>query len=180
MDRASHTGSRDEGGTVEFVYTAEDFVASYKLAATPTRRTWLLYLLASVALFAFLTGPDDSWPKILVVTLSWLGLAILGGLLQWGVYVPWRARRVYARYPLAKVARRFSLREDGLQMRNERGDITMHWSDFTRWRANRETILLYTSPGGAFMLVPARLEERGFPIEGLKAALRRELGPPRR
>ena len=140
----------------------------------------LLYLLASLALFAFLTGPDDGWRKILVVTLSWLGFAVLGGFLQWAVYVPWRARRVYARYPLAKIARRFSLREDGLQMRNERGDITMLWSDFTRWRANRRTILLYTSPGGAFMLVPARLAERGFPIEGLKAALRRELGPPRR
>ncbi|MGA2042689.1 MAG: YcxB family protein [Roseiarcus sp.] len=168
------------GPAIEFTYVVADFIASYKLAAAPTRRIRLVGALGALAVGAFLFAVEDSRLAALLIWLPALAGAAIGGLLQWAVYVPWRARRIYGRYPLADRPRRFSLEREGLRIGSERGEILMSWRDFTRWRANGETILLYTSPGGAFVPVPARLAALGFPIEALEAALTRELGPARR
>ncbi|MGD0720528.1 MAG: YcxB family protein [Roseiarcus sp.] len=172
--------ARAAGPSIEFTYSVEDFIASYKLASAPTRRIWLVGALCALAAGAFLFAVEASRLEAFLIWLPALAGAAIGGLAQWAVYVPWRARRIYGRYPLADRPRRFSLDREGLRIGTERGEILMSWTDFTRWRANRKTILLYTSPGGAFVPVPARLAALGFPIAALESALAREVGPASR
>jgi hypothetical protein len=181
MERAD----RQDYPSVEVQYTKEDFVVAYRLATSFTRRGWLFLVLSIllICIAAFFFFRFDGAPlrlQLLVPVYIVFGYALYG-LAARGLAVPWLGRRAYARQPPALVANRIELRPEGLRFQAPRGESTILWRDFTKWRANRKTTLLYMSPSpSVFLLIPARLADIGFPMDDLKAALTRELGAPRR
>jgi hypothetical protein len=90
---------------------------------------------------------------------------------------PWLACRLYAKYPLAHLEHKLTLRSEGITLQSPRGIISLQWKDFLRWRTNGKTTLIYTSPN-TFIIVPTRLAEVGFPMDRLKVELLHGLGPP--
>jgi len=177
IDNGPHDLNESEIGSVEFQYLRADFVAACQLHGAPTRRVWTLVLM-----LALVTG-GVTFIHLREVTLMLLAIAItlvgavLGTLASVYVYLPWLARRNFARYPLSHLAQKSVLRPEGITLQSPRGIATLQWSDFIRWRINSKTILIYTSPG-TFIHFPARLAELGFPMDRLKAGLSRELGSP--
>jgi hypothetical protein len=165
------------GTSVEFSYTSDDFVAGAQLNATPTRRRLLLAAAIAAAAIGWLFSYNVETG---LVGLFGLPVAMAAGeLAMWRFYIPWIARRNYARQPLAHLAVRLTLEPSGLRHETERGGNLLLWRDAIKWRANRKATLLYLSPR-LFIQVPARLAALGFPADELRAILRRELGPPDR
>jgi hypothetical protein len=95
------------------------------------------------------------------------------------VYLPWLARRCFAKYPLSHLGHKLTLQSEGITLRSPRGINALQWKDFTRWRTNGKTTLIYASPN-IYIHFPARLADLGFPMDRLKVELSRGLGPPLR
>ncbi|HEU4378564.1 MAG TPA: YcxB family protein [Hyphomicrobiaceae bacterium] len=169
--------------SVEFQATRDDFAAAYQLHFALTRGRWLfcaLFVSASCAgMFFFLWHDNAPFWLQLLLPLAVASSGAIAGFFAWAVFAPWLGRRTHARQPLAHLPSRLTLRPDGLRLQSARGDSTLLWKDFIFWRANGKTTLVYLSPY-SFLIVPARLSTQGFAADGLRAALTREIGPPRR
>jgi hypothetical protein len=161
----------------EVQYTRDDHVAAYRLHGAPTRRAWLVVALILTGLVALLYIFDSSAP-LWIAPLAVIG-GFAGGLFSWAVYLPWIARRNFRRYPLAHLRTGVALLPEGIRTEGDRGKSTVLWKDFIQWRANKRVVLVYLSPR-LFLFFPTWLAAKGFPIDELKAALTRELGPPKR
>ena len=177
------TADNDAHPSVEFQPTGEDFAAAYRLHFVPIRSGALLCALIvsalCTAMFAlFHYGNAPLWVQLRVPACMALA-GVLSGLTAWALFAPWLGRRVFSRQPLAHIAARITLRPEGLQFQSARGGSTLLWKDFISWRANSKTTLLYLSPS-LFLHIPARLGAMGFAADGLRAALTREIGAPRR
>lgn len=177
------TASSDGHPSVELQATKDDFAAAYQLHFAMTRRGWLfcvVFIAVSCAGMFLLLRNDDAplWVQLLLPVSMMLGGG-LAGLFAWAVFAPWIGRRTYARQPLAQVATRITLRPEGLRFQSARGDSTILWKDFISWRSNGKTTLLYLSPY-SFLHIPTRLDALGFATDGLRTALVRQIGAPRR
>ena len=163
--------------SVEFQFVKADFIDAYQLRAAPTRRRWMLLLMSVLVLAAaiFMCSREISWTIVAVAFISVGGA--LGALAEFHVYVPWRARRDFAKSPLAHLEHTFTLLSEGITIQNARGSISrLQWSDFLSWRTNKRTTLVFLSPT-ILIHFPARLAGSGFPVDRLKVELSRALGP---
>jgi hypothetical protein len=163
---------------VEIQFAKADLIAAYQLRAAPTRRRWTLLLMSVLVLAAviFMYSREISQTIVAVAFISFGGA--LGALAEFHVYVPWRARRDFAKSPLAHLEHKFTLLSEGITIQNVRGSISrLQWNDFLRWRTNKRTTIIFLSPT-IFIHFPARLAELGFPVDRLKDELSRALGPP--
>lgn len=161
-------------------YTAEDYVAAYKLSTAPLHRKILLLLLVATIIFIIFDyargiGPAEMFRDAIGPVI---GVGSFLALLQY-FFLPQSARRSYARQPIGQLEYRIALRPDGLETHSDRGHVFMRWEDFIRWRMNDKTTVIYLGPT-LFQSYPSRLAELGFPIEELRASLAREVGPPAR
>jgi hypothetical protein len=175
----AHELKECDTSSVEFQYVKADFIAAYQLHSTPTRTIWILLLMSAL----FITGAifihlRELSQTILVDTIMLVGAA-LGMLAVLCVYLPWLARRNFAKYPLSHLEHKLTLQPEGITLQSPRGISTLQWKDFLRWRTNGKTTLIYASPN-IYIHFPARLAELGFPIDRLKVELLRGLGPPLR
>lgn len=164
--------------SVEFQYVKADFIAAYQLRAAPTRRRWMLLsilvLILAAAIFMYSREIGQTIVAIAFISVG----GVLGALAEVHVYVPWRARRDFAKSPLAHLEHKFTLLSEGITLQNARGSISrLQWNDFLRWRTNKRTTIIFVSPT-IFIHFPARLAELGFPVDRLKIELSRALGPP--
>jgi hypothetical protein len=168
--------------SVTFNCTKDDFATAFQLHYVPTRSGWivcaLIILIGYTAFFFFLRSDGAPLSVQILLPLCVPIGGVLSAIFGWAIYMPWAGRRMHARQPLAHIPKSLALRAEGLHTQSERGESTMLWQDFIWWRANSKTTLLYLSPC-MFILVPARLAALGFPIDDLKGALEREIGPPR-
>jgi hypothetical protein len=176
------TTADDDNSSVEFQYIEDDFNAASWLSKFPTRRKWfvimLLFPMVSSTIMV-LTATDQSiglWLQLWMIFFIGLPLGILVTL---AAACPLYAKRLHKNYPLVHLPTRLTLRPEGLRFQTARGESNLLWKDFIRWRTNNKTVLLYPAPR-LFLIIPARLATLGFPIADLKAALTREIGPPRR
>ena len=177
------TVGNDGQPSVEFQATKDDFAVAYQLHFALTRGRWLfciLFLSASGAgMFAFLWHDNAPFWFLVLLPLAVVLGGSIAGLFAWAVFAPWLGRRIYARQPLAQVPSRITLRPDGMRFQSTRGDSTLLWKDFIFWRGNAKTTLIYLSPY-SFLHIPVRVSAQGFAADGLRAALTREIGQPRR
>jgi hypothetical protein len=165
--------------SVEFQYVEADFIAACQLHGAGTRTVWtLLLMLALVLVGAIFIHLREVSQTILVVAVILVGAA-LGMFAVLCVYLPWVARRSFAKYPLAHLGHKLTLQSEGITIQSPRGISTLQWKDFIRWRTNGKTTLIYASPN-IYIHFPARLAELGFPMDRLKVELLRGLGPPLR
>jgi hypothetical protein len=177
------TADNDGHPSVEFQASKDDFAAAYRLHFVPIRLATLIVALIVLALCAAmfaLLRHDNAPLRIQLLVPACMALAgVLSGLIAWALFAPWFGRRTFSRQPLAHVPTRITLRPEGLRFQSSRGDSTLLWKDFTSWRANSKTTLLYLSPS-LFLHIPTRLTSPGFAADGLRAALTREIGAQRR
>lgn len=168
---------------VEYQYTKDDYATAFQLHFTPTRSGWpicaLIVLAMCIAFLFFLRAESAPLLAQIIVPIGAALGGVLGGFFAWAVIAPWKGRRIYAKQPLAQLAKSIALRADGLHSQSARGESTLLWRDFISWRTNGKTTLLYVSPH-MFIIIPARFAALGFPTDDLKATLTREMGPPRR
>jgi hypothetical protein len=177
------TSDGDGHPSVEFQATGQDFAAAYRLHFVPTRSSGSIFGLVVLALcaveFAFLRYDNAPLATQLLAPAGMAAVGVLIVFAGWALFAPWYGHRTFSRQPLAHVATRVTLRPDGMRFQSARGDSTLLWKDFVSWRGNAKTTLLYLSPG-LFLHIPTRLGALGFAADGLRAALKREIGPPRR
>jgi hypothetical protein len=168
--------------SVEFCYTEEDWIAGSKLYGKPTRVRWFICLACiptlAIVVSAIFMNPTASISQHIMIGFVTL-LGVFYCLFIWSVALSKGARRSFAKYPLARLTHRVTLRSEGIGFQSPRGDVNYLWKDFIRWRANEKVVLVYVAPR-LFYIIPTRLAEPGFPIEELKTLLARELGLPRR
>lgn len=162
--------------SVEFQYVEADFIAAYQLHGAPTRTTWIFLLMSALvvtsATFIHLREVSQT---VLTVAIILVGAA-LGMFAVLHVYLPWLARRSFAKYPLAHLEHKLTLQSEGFTLQSPRGISTVQWKDFIRWRTNGKTTLIYASPN-IYIHFPARLVELGFPMDRLKVELLHGIGP---
>jgi hypothetical protein len=176
---AFHESKERDTASVEFQYVKADFIAAYQLHGAPTRTIWILLLmLALVLIGATFIHLREVSQTILAVAIILVGGA-LGMFAVLSVYLPWLARRNFAKYPLSHLEHKLTLQSEGITLQSPRGINTLQWKDFLRWRTNGKTTLIYASPN-IYIHFPARLAELGFPVDRLKVELLRGLGPPLR
>jgi hypothetical protein len=168
---------------VEFQYTKDDFSAAYQLGCSLTRRGLLfcvlLILLICIGEFLLIHEGNEGgslWFRLSLPART--ALAVAPCLIAVRAFLwLWIGRLTYARSPLGQLSRKIELRPEGLRYQSPRGEVTIVWQDLIKWRAGSKTTLLYTGPT-MFVHVPARLALLGFPLDDLRAALTREVGPP--
>ena len=158
-------------------YTPDDHIAAQRLHGRPTRFGWTVAIVAALAVIIGLAVTDPQY-RLVSWAVLWVPAAMLFGMwLLWGLYIPLKARRNFARYPLAQIDYDFALLPEGIRTDSPRGSNMLLWQDIDGWRIDSRTLLVYLSPR-LFLNFPLRLAQQGFPIDELKAALAREIGPP--
>lgn len=158
-------------------WTAEDILAGYRLAARMSLRTAVILIVAAATGYgAFFALDPDPFLRA-GVGLGGLCGGAMGLLAYRQLFLPWRARYDFARYPLAQQERSYAMSAEGLRVTAKSGETRFRWSDFIGWRANATITILYASPR-TFHAVPARLEALGFPYRAFRAEVERNV--PRR
>jgi hypothetical protein len=162
----------------EFDYTEADFIDAHRLHSTPSRAAKVsgaLFVLVAAAYVFWRTQDIQSALLTLVATPLLLALV---SFLFWQRYLPWMARRSYAALPAEQLHMKVALLSMGLQTQSSRGSNLLEWRDLLQWRANEKTTVIYLSPL-VFLHIPSRVAGLGFPVQGLRDALMREVGQPR-
>jgi hypothetical protein len=176
MFTSAHETKERDTSSVEFQYVKADFIAAYQLHGAPTRTIWILMLTSALvlagAIFIHFRELSQAMLSIAIILVG----AALGMFAVLYVYLPWLARRTFAKYPLSHLEHKLTLRSEGITLQSPRGINTLQWKDFIRWRTNGKTTLIYASPN-IYIHFPARLVELGFPMDRLRVELLRGLGP---
>jgi hypothetical protein len=156
--------------SVAIVYTAEDFLDGQRLHTRASPRTRIgLGVVLALAFVSFLLWEPDHGAVIFASLLGVVGGVLVYGLF-YGLYLPTVVRRAFANYPRAKAEHVYRLEPEGLRIATSNGAGLSPWSDFIAWRGDGRTTILYTSPR-LFLILPARLEDLGFPYAQMQARL---------
>lgn len=158
--------------------TAQDFLGAQRLHFRPKPAVrWAGYLL--VAVLGLMLGSE-------VATIMRGGVLpggwwILPAGLAYGAFLfffllPWRVARIFKQSPGLAAPTRTTLNDDGLFLESSRGQLRFGWPMIKRWKANRETILVYHS-GSQFHIFPRRSFAGQKEFEELRTLLGKHLGP---
>jgi tellurite resistance protein TehA-like permease len=95
-----------------------DFIAAYQFHRAPTRTIWILLLMSALvitgAIFIHLREPSQT---ILTVAIILVGAA-LGRFAVLCVYLPWLARRNFAKYPLSHLEHKLTLQPEEITLQS--------------------------------------------------------------
>jgi hypothetical protein len=148
---------------IDCSYTPRDFVRSQYLHIK--RRLWLyavctgIVLLLAAAIYLTPSAAHELQLETSVAdfleSFPWLVGWIVYLVAYYGVYIQWRARRVFAQTKELHVPVRFSLGDSGLTMENANGRSTMPWDHILKWRESRDLFLLYPNDI-LFYMIPKR------------------------
>lgn len=100
-------------------------------------------------------------------------LAIL--VVQFFVYVPWRARRAFGQYKALSEPFSMMVREDGLYFEREHGSGLLPWSQIRKWKSNRDLILLYPADH-IFHMLPRHFFATGSDFFKFQSTLEARIG----
>jgi len=178
MNATPEMADSDSRSFVELRLTAQDLIDGKRQHISTRAGLIRLAIFFVVGVVAGYILTRDLLLSAFLMTVIIIGSLLLVTVISF-VLIPWSERRVYAKTPLHQLPRRIALRADGIETQSERAHGMLRWGDFVRWRSNARTTLIYVSPQ-QYLLFPARLASLGFPLDELKAALTRELGPPKR
>jgi len=161
----------------EIVYLPEDHAAAQRLHARPSRVATFVAAAAAagVLIGLYATDPEQRFGFWAFIWMPFA--AVFGGWLVLRLIAPLQAQRRFASDKAAGRGLDITLESDGIRTRNERGENLIRWREIVRWRADARTVLVYLSPR-LFLHFPTRLAAQGFPIEALRQALQKEVGPP--
>ncbi|WP_165667810.1 YcxB family protein [Metapseudomonas otitidis] len=155
----------------------QDYLRSSRLGGRlRTRHRNLLlagvFVLVAMALYSLKVG-DRATAYPLVAGIGGGGLVALALRL---LVQPMLMRRQYRRYALMQQEQRVGFAPEGLHFQSAVGEAVVHWANFHGWRENEAFLVLFIAPR-VFYVLPKRIAEAGFPLEALRNALAREVGP---
>ena len=150
-----------------------DYVRVARVHGRLSSNAWkFLTLLLLAALGAAAWRPAD-WGMA-------IGGALVGLLAAWVAihYVvnPWLLRRHYRQYKLMQQEQAVTLAPDAVHFSSTAGDTHLRWDQVLKWRHSPDFVLIYPMPA-LYHMVPARVADQGFDLDGLKAALAQHVGP---
>jgi len=160
---------------LQFELTAEDYVAGNFLHASWTRARWLRALLMAAAFAAFVLWrmPHEPERAFLSVAGYLAGLALLL-IVYRHVFVPWRARRVFAQTKALQRPYSWSWDDDQLRYKTDLATGIVPWSNLSSWRENETVFALYAS-SVAFFSFPKRSFSDEAAVDAFRAALRTKI-----
>ncbi len=161
----------------EFQYkiTEDDYVKCMMLAASSSKKQLLqLSIGGIVCLLLGLFGPRG---------LNGIGYAALiagafGYFFALYIFTPYNAKKSYRKYKAIQNPMTISFSDDGYNIRAENGQSNAKWDLLLKWRENNNFILVYLAPK-LFHLIPKRLAESGFDVDGFRKFLQVKLGAPK-
>lgn len=150
--------------------TKQEYLSAVSLHQPLTKRQVVLYsalVAGSLALGCILWR---YWPGAVAGGLVGGSIGgVIGYWIQRIVYVPWKARKVYEQQKSLRESAEFSWSSAGMSVRAETASSTTPWSNYTRWRENKDVFNLYHSdlifqivPKRAFLSSESELEFRAF------------------
>ena len=81
---------------------------------------------------------------VLVLAFSWILLACIAYfVLYFGVFIPWRVKKLYKEYAAIRDPVTVNVLEEGLEFVSEKGHSTMPWADVRKTKSNDSLILVY-------------------------------------
>ena len=93
-------------------------------------------------------------------------------------FLPRRWKRLYAQSKLLQAEVSYSFREDALIVESEKGNCTIQWSDYHKWKVDDNQILLYQADN-IFNIVPKRIFTDSSEADMVESYIRSALGKPR-
>jgi len=160
----------------EFQISREDYVSAGLLNGEMSRKAkYIHYAIDTLLIFL---GVVALYVDKVIWAGGLIGAAIGGNLLPYalrGLYVPWYLKRHYEKYTVVKKPILIFLLDDGVKFTSSSGAGFLKWSEIHHWRENDSLILIYLAPG-MYHIIPKRIEELHFPINGLKESLVEHVG----
>lgn len=159
---------------IQYTISEADYVNSIKLAAMASRKQLVLLSAGGLGLVLLSVFGTDSLKPI-----GYCGLffGMLGYFITLYLISPWQAKRHYRNYKSIQKPIKIELVDGGFTITADNGQGNAKWDNLLKWREGKEYILVYLAPK-LFYMIPKRIEELGFDMEGFRRLLREKLGDP--
>jgi len=165
---------------LQFVLTADDYVAGNFLAMRWTKARWLRVAAMSAVFLAFVLWkmPHDQTRALMLVT-GYFGVLAVGLFSYQYLYVPWRARRVFAQTKALHRPYVWSWNDEQLNYKTDLATGIVPWTNLSFWRESETMFALYAS-SVAFFLVPKRAFATNAEVDAFRALLAKKItaNPP--
>lgn len=133
--------------------SADDYLKAqwlhHRYSVQSLLRISIILALLAVALYALLDTPLP-----LFIAAAYLAFCLLFNL----VYLKWKSNRAYRQQKSLQTPIHIEWNEQNILFSQENGRNDMKWSDFLKYKANKDIILLYYSDA-LFSMVPTRTFE---------------------
>jgi hypothetical protein len=86
--------------------------------------------------------------------------------------LPSAAARTYRHRRALQREFQLTVSENGLDFRNENGDITLPWSDYRNWKEGDTLYLLYPGDGMFFGMIPKRFFQSQGDVDAFREKLK--------
>lgn len=81
---------------------------------------------------------------VLIFAFSWILLACIAYfVLYFGVFIPWRVKRLYREYTAMREPVTVNVADEGLEFVSEKGQGILPWIDIRKTKSNDSLILVY-------------------------------------
>lgn len=121
-----------------------DFLKSQYLHLMPNLIFSILGVLICLAAF-----------MVLVFAFSWILLACVAYfVLYFGIFIPWRAKKLYREYTAIQEPVTVNVSDEGLEFISERGQGVLPWIDIRKTKSNKTLILIYPN-SSIFHVIPS-------------------------
>ena len=143
---------------IQGVLDWKDYLHALRLHMQP--RPWLKitgYILLTFFIIAFayiifgFFNNKSNLPTIFGISFFFLYL-----LAWYSIYVPYKAKKVYKQQKSLQIPFEVVVTKEGLNCSNEIGKSSIPWSNFLKWKENKNLFLIYHSDV-IFQMLPKRL-----------------------
>jgi YcxB-like protein len=164
----------------QFNLDQQDFISAQMLHTKVTRRQVLIWgacLVVSATLMLFL----QRIPWLLVPCAGIFG-GLIGALFTKTVYrwlfLPRRSAKLFQQQKSLRHEITYTWDAQNLRVENERGQGTIPWADYLKWRENERLFLLYQSDV-LFNVLPKRIFAHGSDLDAFRTILLANIGASR-
>ncbi len=176
------------GQTAEFRLSVQDYAAANLLHA---RRNWLAIGVGSAVVVGFglwnvpwhssTFAPGRMVEALLLAALTmvsvlvFLAIVLVSGFLLQRLLIPWQTRRFYQQHKSLQRPRKVSWDDDFLMTQSSEFNSRTPWTDFHKWRENKQVITLYVTDR-MFHILPKRVLDQSQ-LADIGRLVRRKIAP---
>lgn len=158
---------------VSYYISEDDYISAARLSNRFTFKKAKFYLIVLVIVAAVFLLPSPSFVEALLVG-GMIGLFIVE-ILSRSFVNAILLKKQYREYAAIKKQQGVELIDNGLQFSSPDASMLLRWEAITKWRYNKDFILLYQNRR-LYHVVPQSVTEAGFDIDLLKLHLTEHVG----